>query len=162
MNRLMLAVIAMSLGSAAVATAAVGTAELSLPTVKASAGGSVVTSIKLQTEGTEVSALTFDVQYDPSAVAITPVIGSSALAADKVMFYNVLPQPDGTAYLRILIFGLNQTAIEDGSLVDLMIEVNPNSPTGAHPLDLVNVSLATPDAQAVPFKVHSGRIVAVR
>jgi hypothetical protein len=119
----------------------------------------VETTIEYQAEGSAVSALLFDVKYDPTVLAIEPAIGSSAEAAGKVLYSNVLPSPDGQALLRILIFGINQTAIQDGTLVDLAIKVSPNAPQGAHSLQFVNVSLASPDAEAVPFTVHAGRIV---
>jgi len=149
----------MSLGAIYTGAAPVGTAELSLPAVRTSAGSSVVTSLEFRAQDTAVSALVFDLQYDPNVLSVTPAIGNAAVAADKVLFYNVLPQPDGKANLRILIFGLNQTAIEDGSLVDLTIEVSANSSPGAYPLEFFDVSLASPEAEAVPFKVHSGRVI---
>src|SRR5258706_6637705 len=69
MKRLVLAVIALSLGWVSAGTAATGTAEFFLPTVRASAGSSVATSIEFSTEGTAVSAILFDIQYDPSVLS---------------------------------------------------------------------------------------------
>jgi hypothetical protein len=98
------------------------------------AATTVETTIEYQAEGAAVSALLFDVKYDPTVLAIEPAIGSSAEAAGKVLNSNILPAPDGQALLRILIFGINQTAIQDGTLVDLAIKVSPDAPQGAHSL----------------------------
>ena len=157
----MATLIAVTLTSGYLAKAATGTAELSLPTETANPATTVETTIEYQADAAAVSALLFDVKYDPTVLAIEPAIGSSAEAAGKVLYSNILPAPDGQALLRILIFGINQTAIQDGTLVDLAIKVSPDAPPGAHPLQFVDVSLASPDAEAVPFKVHAGRIVTI-
>jgi hypothetical protein len=150
---------AISLVPLYVGAAPAATAEFRIPTVTAATGENVGISVEYRAQEAEVSAVLFDLEYDPSVLAITPTIGDAAAAADKVMYFNVLPGPGGTAHLRILIFGLNQTVIEDGSMVDLSILVSPTASRGAHSLDLVDLSLASPDAEAVPANVHSGRVI---
>ena len=150
---------AVSLSCVFGATTSASAAEVSIPMARASAGGTVTMSVEYSAQGEAVSALNFDLAYDPNAFSITPTLGAAAASASKVLFSNVLSWSDGTAHLRIIIFGLNQTVIQDGSLVDLHIQVSPNSPKGQHTLDLVDLTLASPAAEAVPATVQSGRII---
>ena len=150
---------AVSLGSVFGAPTYASTADVSIPMARASAGGTVTVSVEYSAQGEAVSAVSFDLAYDPNVFSITPTLGAAAASASKLLASNVLSWSDGTAHLRILIYGLNQTVIEDGSLVDLHIQVSPNSPRGPHALDLVDLTLASPAAEAVPATVHSGRII---
>lgn len=160
-NTIIAAWIVLLVAAVGVASNPVPEARLSLPTVVASAGDSVNVSVDYRARGAAVSSLILDIHYDPSALSITPTIGSAAAAAGKVLYSNVLPAPDGQALLRILVFGINRNVIGDGDLADLAISVSPSSTVGPHRLDFLNVSLASPDAVEVPSRVHFGQVITV-
>ncbi len=155
MKHLMTAVILLSVALVYVGTAFAQEAELSIPTVAASAGGTVDTSVEYRAQGAEVAALQFDLAFDPSVLTITARAGSAATAAGKILAQVVLPNGN----IRCIIFGLNQNVIADGSVVDLTIQVSESASEGPYSLDLLNALGASPFGEAVPITVYSGQVI---
>ena len=132
-------------------------AELSLPTLVASGGDRIDTSVRYTSQGAVVAAFQFDLEYDPSVLSVTATIGSAGATAGKVLATAVLPNGN----LRFLVLGLNQNVITDGSVVDLTIQVSANSHVGPHELKLLNAVGASPGGETVRVDVHSGQVIRV-
>jgi len=132
-------------------------AQVSMPVTQARAGETVESSVQYRAQGAEVAALNFDLAFDDSVLTITPTVGSAAADAGKGLEYTVLPSGN----LRVLIFGVNENVIGDGSLIDLTIEVSADSSPGPHVIEFVDATFASPDAEAVPVRVRSGRVIRV-
>jgi len=130
-------------------------AELSIPMVIAPAGQAVASSVQYSAQRAKVSAFVFDLAFDTSALKITATAGSALTAAGKSLAQAV--QPNGN--IRFVIFGLNQNVIEDGSLIDLQMTFSADSRPGAYDLNIVNLSAADPDANAVSVSVRGSRII---
>lgn len=116
--------------------------------------GNVATSVSYLSQGATVSAIQFDLQYDRSALTVTATAGSSTINANKALAMNVLPNGD----TRFVIYGLNQTAIGDGPIVNLAIQVNANPSTSSYPLVILNQVASAPDGTAVALATQSGSI----
>jgi hypothetical protein len=147
----------LSSASAVTTTTALGqpTARLALSTAVASAGSSVVAKVQYRALGSEVSALQFDLEYDPSVLTVIPTIGNAAEAADKTLAFAVL----SPGHLRAIVFGLNQTVIGDGDIVGLNIQVIAGARVGPQSLAFSTVVFASPEGDEVPATFHSGIVV---
>ena len=81
--------------------------------------------------------------------------GSATASAGKTLASVVLT----SGKIRLLISGLNQNVIGDGTIVLLQIQLAPESAVGSHVLSLTNAIGVGPTGEAVPVRSHSGRIV---
>jgi len=143
------------LAATGVATNRLAAAELSIPTVGASVGGSVNLSVEYGGQGTAVAALQFDLNYNRSVLTITAAAGAAATSAGKSLTTHRLPN----GMTRFLIVGLNQNVVADGSAVDLMIHVSTRASPGKYTLGIFNPAGAGPSSQAVSVKHISGAVV---
>ncbi len=130
-------------------------AELSIPTVMASAGDRVNASVVYSAQGATVAGLQFDLKYDRSVLTITATAGSATTGAGKSLTTAVLPNGN----LRFLIFGFNQNVIADGIVVNLTIQVNPSSSAGPYTLGFFNTSGVAPTGKSVSISTHDGQII---
>jgi hypothetical protein len=97
-------------------------------------------------QGVSVAALNFDLHFDANVVSITNVTeGSSTIAAGKQVAYAFTDADT----LRLIVYGLNQTAIGDGTVVELTFDILQNAALGETPLDLGPFEAAQPDASPV-------------
>src|SRR6266516_5630756 len=144
----------LALCGAAVSSSNLWAAELSPLTTVVVKGETAGTRIEYRSQGSVVSGLQFDLQYDRRVLYIEVSIGSAAAAAGKALATNVLPNGD----LRILIFGFNQTVIGNGGVVDLNMKMGEFAPTGPQQLVITNVGGVTPDATGVSVRAGEGRI----
>lgn len=100
---------------------------------------------------TPVSSLQFDVVLS-SGMSVTSVSpGLASQAAGK----SVQGNPVQVGH-RILIFGLNQTAIPSGPVVILRINTGGN--VGKRPISLTTLSASSPSGGAVPITGKSGSV----
>lgn len=148
----------LALAGAAVSGSNLYAAALSPPTAVIVKGETAWTRIEYRSQGSAVSGLQFDLQYDRRMLYIEVSIGSGAAAVGKALTTTVLPNGD----LRILIGGFNQTVIGDGGAVDLNIKMSVFASTGPHPLGITNVVGVKPDGTGVSVRrVGQGRITAI-
>lgn len=79
----------------------------------AAAGGIITTDLLLDDGGQAIAAVTIDLRYDPEDFsALTVSLGEAARAAGKSLSSNIV----SPGWMRILVYGLNDTAIGDGVL----------------------------------------------
>jgi hypothetical protein len=96
-------------------------------------------------QGATATALQFDVLYESSLPTPTVSAGAVATAAGKTVSGRVLV--DGR--MRILVTGPNQTAIADGQVVVLVIQVT-SAPSGwSYPLAISNATAVDALGQAI-------------
>jgi PEP-CTERM motif len=110
-------------------------------------GNTAFASVVYSAEGALVSALQFDVLYDPNALSVTnqTTAGSATIAAGKTLdFAPVFPGDT-----RFIISGLNQNIIGNGSLSDVAFLVSLSAPQGPYPLFLSGIVGVDPNGNPV-------------
>ena len=131
------------------------TAGIALTEVVADAQGRALVEVVLASAGVPVSALQFDVSYQESALSFAISRANAVASAGKSIWIGN-PAP-GTE--RILIVGLNQTALTDGVLATLAVEAVPGTAAGVYPLGLTNALASDPRGEAVPLSTNDGGLV---
>lgn len=131
-------------------------AVLQVQDVTASPGLSVQVPVQLSSAaGQSVAGLQFDVLYDTAAVIINSVgAGPAAVNAGKTLS-SATP---ATGRLRVLISGLNENVIANGTVAVLSIVVRPGATGAQTGLALASVVLSSPAGTAVPVTPISGTI----
>ena len=107
-------------------------------------GDSVFVSLSLATGGQALSALQFDLTWDPSVDV--RIAGGAQVGASTKMLYAALLQP---RVVRCLVAGMNANSVGDGEVLRLFIAVNAGAAPGVAQLNLVNLSGAGPDGSPV-------------
>jgi len=135
------------------ACGAAGGAQLTLPAVNAPAASTVLIPITLT--GSSLSALQFDLQFSSPILTLNPTLGPSARAGGKSLnLWQVYP-----GVWRFAVTGLNQTAIPDGTLLNLLVSVRADAFPDTYPLQFLNVSACDPAAQPVTLSSQDGSLV---
>jgi trimeric autotransporter adhesin len=126
--------------------------QIALPSASAAAGSSTLVPLTFTSQQSSVSGIQFDLQFDDSTMSVGAILGDTAASAGKGLYaVNVAPNRK-----RILIIGQNQTALPDGTLVSLFINVSPTAPNSVYTLGLLNVAGSSPSAQPAPVTGTDG------
>jgi hypothetical protein len=105
--------------------------------------------------GDMVAALQADVQFEPDVLSLSSIsAGPAATAADKTVSFSV--QSPGLA--RLIIAGLNQNAVADGVVANMVFGVKEGAPAGAQAIGLTNTLAANPTGASVPVSAFPGGI----
>lgn len=131
----------------------------------AAAGGIITTDLLLDDGGQAIAAVTVDLHYDPEDFsALTVSLGEAARAAGKTLSSNIV----SPGWMRILVYGLNDTAIGDGVLgalsltpaIDLaqdstVLEQTPTASTpGATPVPIEGDTLVLGQGDPETFSLN--------
>ncbi len=117
--------------------------------------GVVVPISLISDPGAEVAAINFDLSYDSSQLTFQQVSeGDAALAADKI----VASSSPSDGVIRVIVYGLNQTAIGDGVIVNVHFDIPLSAAQGLTPLTFSQEVAAAPDASSVPLTTTPGSI----
>jgi hypothetical protein len=120
--------------------------QVSLPDQSAAPGTSVLIPVAFAGEAASVSGVQFDIGYDNSAMSLVITVGDAASASEKSLYIaDVAPNKK-----RVLIVGLNQNLILDGTLVNLFANINDDAPNGVYALGLWNVCGSDPSGNSTP------------
>ena len=133
-----------------------GAATLGLGSASATPGGAtVILPLTLTPDtGETVVAFQLDLGFDAAFLSLTNVgLGPASAAASKTLSVNTL----GPGAVRVLVAGINQTAIAAGDVLDLSVQVNAGA-TGTSNIALGNVVLADPNGHSVPVTTANGTI----
>lgn len=105
-------------------------------------------------EGTkQVAGVQFDLTI-PAGITVASVTpGIAAQAANKSAQGN----PVGSNY-RILVFGLNQTAISSGPVAIVRLNINPIAALGKRAISILNLSGTDPTGSAVSITGKNGSL----
>lgn len=129
-----------------------GTLALGQPQVN---GGQYVFPVDLLTDGGQVSALDFRVQFDPQVFQpISAEPGNAALAANKMVSANYAAPGE---YV-VVMMGLNQTPVPSGHVATVAMQRVGTEELVNSMVSIVNPTLATPDGAELPA---SGSTVSV-
>lgn len=129
-------------------------AQVSLPSQTAAPGSSVILPLTLATNGSAISGIQFDVQFDNSAMSLVAILGDASKNAGKVLYQgNLAPNA-----ARFLIVGLNTNLMDSGILINLFINLNPNGANGASPLAVSNVVATDPFGATVSVAGSGGAV----
>lgn len=119
----------------------------------AQAGGQAIIPVTFSASATPVSTIQFDLTFPVSLTYAATTTGAAALAAGKTASGNAVA---GGA--RVLVFGLNQTAIGSGILATVRLNVAAGTPAGSITVGIANIAASDPSGYAVPVSGISGSV----
>jgi uncharacterized protein (TIGR03437 family) len=128
--------------------------QLSLPSQSATPGASIVLPAEFVSQADSVSGVQFDLEYDGSSIALVVMPGDAARKSCKNLYYADL-SPNKR---RFLIVGLNQNIIPDGTLIDLLVNLNPNAANDVYKLSFSNVVGTDPYGSATSVTGADGSV----
>src|SRR5277367_6094734 len=92
-------------------------AQLSLPAATSPPGSSVLLPLAFASQSDSVAGVQFDLQFDSANLSLTATVGDTARAAGKSLYlWQLYP-----GLWRFFVFGLNQTTLADGTLLNLFV-----------------------------------------
>jgi len=122
-------------------------------TVSGPASSSVILSVNFASGTTDVSALQFDLMF-PAGIAYDSIAtGTVAAAAGKDVMAAAI-----SGGMRVLIAGLNQTAIGTGQLANITLDLANSLSAGTYPMAPVNIVFSDPDGDEVASSSQSGSV----
>lgn len=104
--------------------------------------------------GTQVSGLNFDLNFDSSRLSVSSVSKGSAVPATKTLSFSF----PAAGKVRVIIFGLDQTAIPNGTVASIVFNVNPSASEDIYKLTLVNAAASDPGGDGVSLNLSNGSI----
>jgi uncharacterized protein (TIGR03437 family) len=128
--------------------------QLTISNQSGAAGASVLVPVAFLSQQSLVSGIQFDVQYDNTVLNVGVILGDAAANAGKGFY--ALNVADNTK--RILISGLNQNVIADGTLVSLSINISPGASGGSYQLSLLNAAATNASAQPIAVTTASAAL----
>ena len=133
-----------------------GGVQLSAGSASGDPGDTVTIPISIDSaSGVEVSGLNFDLSFDASRLTLDHVsAGPAATSAEK----SVSSSTPSSGTVRVIVFGLNQTAIPDGTLVNVFFEIKAGSAPGTIALPLGNAAASSPAGSSVPISTSAGSL----
>jgi len=129
-------------------------AEVSLASQSAAPGSSNVLPIAFLSQANPASGVQFDLEYDNSALSLGLTPGDALRNAGKKIYSANL----ASNKIRLLLVGTDQSAIADGTLVNLFVTVSPTAPPSAYSLKFSNVVATSPTGTAIPITSVDGTI----
>ena len=135
-------------------TAAAGyAAQVGMPQMTVQPGSSANGQVQFLGQGSQVTALQFDLQY-PANLTLTAAAGTAATAAGKTLTTSAIAA--GT--MRFVVAGINQTAIGDGALVTLTIAAPSGAASATSPLHALNPAATNAAGTAVSLTGVDGSV----
>jgi len=129
-------------------------AQLTGPDQVAAPGETLAVPLVFTAAGSTVSAIQFDLDWDPQSLSVAVVVGQPMRSAAKAFYSNAVV-PHG---LRCLIAGMNQQVIGDGTLLTLFVSVSPQATAGPLAVTLRSVLGASPAGDAVAVSARGIQI----
>jgi len=106
--------------------------------------------------GEEVSAFNFDLLFDASRLSFKEVtLGSVAVGAGKSLSHS----KPGSNTIRLVVIGLNQNVISDGTVLTCTFDIIDNAPSGKAKLTIANQSISDPKGNQMPMTVKGGKVI---
>ncbi len=104
--------------------------------------------------GEEISAVEFDLAYDPEALVLRELnVGAAALQAGKSLSFTEF----APGVLRVVVAGLNQSVIPNGFVALAVFQAHDYT-SGFLPISLGYASLSSPYGEPVPAAVAGGGV----
>jgi hypothetical protein len=145
----------MKLFAAGLMLAAAGgyAAQVGMPQITVQPGASANGQVRFLGQGSQVTALQFDLQY-PSNLTVTAAAGAAATAAGKTLSTSAVAA--GT--MRFIVAGINQTVIGDGAVVTLTIAAPSGAASATSPLHALNLAASNAAGAAVSLTGVDGSV----
>lgn len=106
--------------------------------------------------GEQVAGLQFDLLFDPRVLALRSIdAGAAATQAGKLVSSN----PVGNGKQRVIVAGLNQTAIPAGEIVRVAFSLDSQTAPGKYPLTASGLVLSDPAGKRLPGDVAIGAVI---
>ena len=103
----------------------------------------------------DVASFNLDVHYDVDKLAYKNIAnGESATSAGK----QVVASTPAANTIRVILFGLNQTVLEEGTTAYLTFDIKPEAAAGISELTIDNATAADAQAESVPLETLPGTI----
>lgn len=122
----------------------------------APAGSLVTLPVTLSTGTQAISSLQFDLDLPVGISTESVTAGASATAAQKQITTNMV-----NGDLRVIVSGLNQTAIPSGPVALITLRTASTVPTSTFPMNLVNVVAADPTGINVPLSASISGVLSI-
>ncbi len=132
-------------------------ATLTAGSVSASPGATGISVPITLTNGTgdQISAANFDLTYDQNSLVLTNVtVGTAASNAGKGVSYST----PSAGTIRVVIYGVNQTAIANGAVANIIFNVSSSAAAGDKALAFSAYAASNPTAGDVSLSVVSGKV----
>ncbi len=129
------------------------TASLSVGTASGSPGASVDLSVSFSAGSTTVSGFLFDLGFPSSLSYGSVTTGSAASAAGKGASANSI-----SGGVRVLIFGVNQTAIGSGPVAIVHLNIAAGAAAGTIAVNIGNISASDPSGNPVTVSGSGGSV----
>jgi hypothetical protein len=131
-------------------------AEISISKTSLSPGGVAAAEIRYASQGGQVAALQVDLSYDAANLKVVCVAGPVATAKGKFVGSTELA-PGRT---RIVLYGFNQSVLESGVVVSLLVSSNSGEP-GSYAMRLTNPIAADGNGREVGLAAINGTVSVV-
>jgi len=106
-------------------------------------------------DGAEVSALEFELLFNSSNLSVSNVaVGNAASAADKLVESSIPAE----GLLKVVLYGTNQNAIGNGTIVNVSFDISNSAPQDTYSLTMNNVVVASPSATEIPATTVAGSL----
>lgn len=130
-------------------------AEVSIAAYRGPAGSSVPLVIAFSAQRQPVSAVQFDLEYDSTAMNLVVLTSDNSRDSQK----NVLVNDLASNRKRVMVIGLNRTALAEGTLAEVLAHLKADAPPGVYALAIQNVVCSDPGGVAVPSGSIEGSMV---
>jgi len=119
----------------------------------------IVIPVRLTSDdGVGVTGLNFDLSFDAGRLNVQNVaIGGAASSASKTLSWS----SPSSGRVRVIIFGLNQTAISNGTVANVTFGVNAGAASGATGLALSNATATDQSGSSVSLSLSSGTFTVI-
>ncbi|MFP4501570.1 MAG: cohesin domain-containing protein [Candidatus Hydrogenedentota bacterium] len=102
-----------------------------------------------------ISGIQFDLTFDPAAAALEDITaGSAAEDAQKSVSFNTIEQ----GRCRVIVAGLNQNLIGEGTLALLHFDIPEHAINGTHTITLDSLVMSDPRGRAVSATGTAGTL----
>jgi hypothetical protein len=109
--------------------------------------------------GERVCGFNFDLSFDTSKLSFKDVtLGSAATQVGKSLSYS---QPSSNT-IRVVVVGLNQNIIGDGTVLTFTFDVLSNAPAGKTELAITKPSLSDQNGKALAVNIKDGELEVLR
>ncbi len=109
--------------------------------------------------GEEVSAFNFGLKFDTSRLSFKEVtLGSVAEDSGKSLSHS----KPGSNTIRLVVIGLNQNVIGDGTVLTCTFDIIDNAPSGKVKLTITNQSASDPGGNKLSVFTEGGEITVGR
>jgi hypothetical protein len=109
--------------------------------------------------GEKVCGFNFDLNFDSTKLSFKEVaLGSVATQVGKSLSYS---QPNSNT-IRVVVVGLNQNVIGDGTALNFTFDILNNAPAGKTELTITKPSLSDPNGKSLAVNVGGGALEVLR